>query len=88
MTVTAKVIVFVPDIPEFGTVIEAARNITDCRLHAPLRGYWRIESDNALTFDRKAMRLGPALWYSMLSGGFSGRILEFGRDRLVIGAEA
>lgn len=81
-----SVTVFVPDIPEFRTVIDAAKTLPDCRLHAPLRGYWRIESDTTLSFDRKAMRLGPALWYSMLSGGFSGRILEFGRDRLRIGA--
>lgn len=87
MTGTVTVTVFVPDIPEFGAIIEAARLMQNCRVQSPLLGYWRIESDTALTFDRKAMKLGPALWYSMLSGGFRGRILEFGRDRLVIGAE-
>ncbi|MGQ0698371.1 MAG: hypothetical protein ACT4PZ_09025 [Panacagrimonas sp.] len=82
------VVVYVPDIPEFGAVVEAARQMEICRVQPPLCGYWRIESDTALSFDRKAMKLGPALWYSLLSGGFCGRILEYGRDQLVIGADA
>lgn len=81
------VCVYVADIPEFGAVVEAARGGEACRVQPPLKGYWRIESDTQLQFERKAMKLGPALWYSLLSGGFRGRILEFGRDRLVIEAE-
>ena len=83
-----SVTVYVADIPEFRAVIEAAKTTADCRLHAPLQGYWRIESDTALSFDRKAMKLGPALWYSLLSGGYRGHIIEFGRDQLLIGPAA
>ena len=82
-----SVCVFVADIPEFASVVAAARTLENARLHAPRKGYWCIESDRQLQFERKPMKLGPALWYSMLSGGFRGRIVEFGRDRLIIGTE-
>lgn len=81
-----SVCLYVPDTPEFGVIVEAARSIEACRVQPPLHGYWRIESQTKLLFERKPMKLGPALWNSLLSGGFSGEILEYGRDRLVIGA--
>ena len=87
MTVSATTVsVFVPDIPEFGPIVEAARAMAGCRLRTPLHGYWRIDADSQLQFERKTMQLGPALWNSLLSGGFRGEILEYGRERLVIGA--
>lgn len=84
----AAVAVYVPDIPEFSAVVEAARAIEGCRVQSPVDGYWCLESDSRLQFERKPMQLGPALWNSLLNGGFRGRILEFGRDRLLIGADA
>lgn len=83
-----RVSVYVADIPEFGCIIEAARALEGCRVLPPRHGYWTLEAERALSFERKPMKLGPALWNSLLSGGFSGRVLEYGRDRLVIGAEA
>jgi hypothetical protein len=40
-----------------------------------------------LRFSRKAMKLGPAIWNSALSGGFIGRIVDYGRDEIVIESE-
>lgn len=79
--------IFVPDIPEFEPLVTAARQTPVCRVHDPLRGYWRIEADSELVFDRRQMKLGPALWNSLLSGGFRGRIEEYGRDILRISGD-
>ena len=78
------VMIFVPDIPEFQGVIAAARKAGNCEVVAPEHGYWRIVAERELQFQRKALGLGPALWNSMLSGGFRGRITEYGRDLLRI----
>ncbi len=78
------VIIYVPDIPEFEPLLRAARNNAACVVQAPLRGYHRIEADESIEFSRKSMGLGPALWNSMLSGGFRGRIVEYGRDLMRI----
>lgn len=72
--------IFVPDIPEFMPLITAARAVGDCAVREPAKGYWRIESADEIRLERKAMGLGPALWNSALTGGFRGRILEYGRD--------
>lgn len=79
--------IFVPDIPEFTPLIDGARNAGNCTVLEPTRGYWRIEADNELTFSRKALGLGPALWNSALTGGFRGRIVEYGRDVMRIESE-
>lgn len=80
MTVT----IFVPDIPEFLPLIEGARNSSGCHILSPRRGYWSIVADTTIDVERRALGLGPALWNSALTGGFIGRITEYGRDRLVI----
>lgn len=80
--------VFVLDMPEFASLIAAARRDGLCRVIAPQYGYWRIEADEHLRLRRKALGLGPALWNSMLAGGFCGRILEYGRDELLLQAES
>jgi hypothetical protein len=81
------VTLFVPDLPEFAALVEASKKSSACRVHSPRSGYWRIEAENELHFNRKALGLKPALWNSALSGGFLGRILEYGRDDLRIGSE-
>jgi hypothetical protein len=78
------VTIFVPDIPEFEPFIQGARNIAACTVREPLKGYWRIEAEDEICLDRKALGLGPALWNSCLTGGFRGRIVEYGRNVLRI----
>lgn len=81
------VVIFVPDIPEFLPLVDGARSVETVRVREPVRGYWRIEADEAIQFGRKALGLGPALWNSALTGGFRGRIAEYGRDVMRIEAD-
>jgi len=74
------VMIFVPDIPEFLPVINGARTVETCRVTEPQQGYWQIEADHEIRFERRALKLGPALWNSALTGGFIGTIAEYGRD--------
>jgi hypothetical protein len=83
--VTIKI--FVPDIPEFMPLVKAAENVRDCRVLGPTDGYWTVQAEGTLRFSRKALNLGPAIWNSALSGGFLGRIVEYGRDEMVIESE-
>lgn len=84
----AGVVIFVPDIPEFTAVIAGARLAGHCAIVAPENGYWRIEAPREIQFQRKALGLGPALWNSMLGGGYRGRIVEYSRDLLRIESES
>jgi hypothetical protein len=78
------VTVFIPDIPEFQALVAAAQKITGCVVHRPRNGYWRLQGEQELRFSRKALGLGPAIWNSALSGGFIGRIIEYGRESMHI----
>jgi hypothetical protein len=81
------VTVFIPDIAEFLPLVRAAEKVAGCVVSQSATGYWRIEAQGRLRFSRKAMGLGPAIWNSALSGGFIGRIVEYGRDDMVIESE-
>lgn len=81
------ILIFIPDIPEFVPLVVAARAVEDSTVRAPENGYWIVEADRVLRFSRKAMKLGPAIWNSALSGGFVGRIVNYGRDEIVIESE-
>jgi hypothetical protein len=74
------VTIFVPDIPEFATLIAAMRAVEGCTVGEPRKGYWRISSASEICLHRKALGLGPALWNSMLTGGFRGSIVDYSRD--------
>ena len=81
------ILIFIPDIPEFVPLVAAARAVRGTTVRTPEKGYWIIEADRVLRFSRKAMKLGPAIWNSALSGGFVGRIVNYGRDEIVIESE-
>ena len=83
MTVT----IFVPDLPDFMPVIEGVKRQGDVQLLPPQAGYWRVQASQRISFTRKGLGLRVALWYSMLAGGFCGRLSEYSRDRLVIEEE-
>lgn len=82
-----SVLLFVPDIPEFLPLVHAAQKVDGCVVHQPTNGYWKVAGKRGLHFSRKSMGLGPALWNSALSGGFRGRIVEYGHDIMRIESE-
>jgi hypothetical protein len=84
MTVT----LYVPDVPEFSPLLRAAEKVRSCTVLPVRDGYWRVRTEAELHFSRKEMGLTPALWNSALSGGFCGRIVEYGRDVMRIASEA
>jgi len=79
--------VLVIDVEEFHPVVEAARAMPGATVTGPHAGYWRIDSSSELVFQRKPMGFKPALWWSMLTGGYAGRIHTYTRDELRIGRE-
>jgi len=74
------VCIFVPDAPEFAPLVEAARALPDCRVNRHAGTYHRIESDGPLQFSRKALRVKPAVWYGLFTGGIDGEIQQFDRE--------
>jgi hypothetical protein len=79
--------IFIPDIPEFMPLVAAAERVTGCTVLPPASGYWTLEAERVLHFSRKALNLGPAIWNSALSGGFVGRIIEYGHDEMLLESE-
>jgi hypothetical protein len=79
-----RVKVFVPAVPEFAPLVEAAKHRPACRLSAPLPEYQVIESSEPLEFARQELGLKPAVWYGLFTGGLKGRIELFDRERVRI----
>ncbi|WP_026121860.1 hypothetical protein [Paraburkholderia kururiensis] len=78
------VIIFVPDLPDFAPLVEAVCQRPDIRLVQPKAGYWQIQSSGRLQLGRKALGLRTALWFSMLTGGYVGRLSEYTKDAMTI----
>lgn len=76
--------VFVPAVPEFAPLVEAAKRNPSCKVSVPLPEYQLIESTQPLEFGRKELGLKPAVWYGLFTGGLRGRIEVFDRDRVRI----
>ena len=72
--------IFVVDVPEFQSLLENARQRDDCRVLRLDATYFAIESDQPLEFSRRALRLKPAIWYGLFTGGLDGVIERFDRD--------
>lgn len=79
--------VHVIDLPEFRPMVETMRDKADVTISGPVKGYWKIAAPTELVFSRKAMKMKPAVWYGIFTGGLNGEIAEWGRDEVrVIGA--
>lgn len=72
--------IFVPDVPEFSPLVEAARANTACRVKPHAASYLAIECAGPVEFRRKEMGLKPAIWYGLFTGGVEGVIEQFDRD--------
>ena len=73
---------FIPDIPEFAAIVTAANQRPSCKVTTPITGYHVIEANEPLEFTRKELGLKPAVWYGLFTGGLTGRIESFDRDRV------
>lgn len=76
------VTVFVLDVEEFAPVLAAARKLDEAIIAGPQKGYYRIQTPGELVLQRKPMGLKPALWWSMLTGGYIGHITSYTRDEM------
>jgi catechol 2,3-dioxygenase-like lactoylglutathione lyase family enzyme len=76
--------IFVPALAEFASVVDAAHRNPGYRVSQPSPGYYLIESEAVLEFNRRELGLKPAVWYGMFTGGLCGRIDTFDKDRVRI----
>lgn len=75
--------VFVADLAEFAPVVDAARK-AGYTVQPARKGYWRIDNDNEIRFERKPMGLRVALWNSALAGGVLGKLATYDREVISI----
>jgi hypothetical protein len=78
--------IFVLDVPEFASLIELAAMRSGFRSHPVAAHYVAISADPELVLSRRGLRMKPAIWFGVLTGGFDGVVLEFSRNVLRIGA--
>lgn len=76
--------IYVLDVEEFSSLVNHAKTRPELRVSGPVRSYWRIDSDDVITFSRKELGFQPAVWNGALTGGLIGTIKQFDRDTLVI----
>lgn len=77
-------VIYVVDVPEFMPLVESARGKSGYKVSEENKGYFKIESQGEMTFNRKEMAMKPALWYGMFTGGLDGEIKSFGREEVTI----
>jgi hypothetical protein len=78
---------FVLDVPEFASLPEVARSQSRYRVTQAANHYWCLECDDEIVLSRRGLRLKPAVWFGVLTGGFDGEIVEFTRNVLRIAAQ-
>lgn len=71
---------YVLDVPEFRPLVDTAQLNDAYRVTASSKGYWTIQSETELVFNRREMKLKPAIWYGAFTGGIDGKISEFGQN--------
>jgi hypothetical protein len=80
------VVLYVLDVPEFTPIVDSARASINCSVTKSHKGYYKIESPTEIVLNRGEMKMKPAVWYGLFTGGMNGEITEFGREEVrVIG---
>lgn len=79
-----NVAIYVPDLPEYGPIVNAAEASGLLNIVPPKAGYWQLQSPGSIRLTRKQLGLRTALWFSMLTGGYCGRVIEYTKDNVVI----
>jgi hypothetical protein len=72
--------IYVLDVPEFRPLIELSKRNPNWRVSEAGLGYYRVDADGEMEFERRALGFKPAVWYGVFTGGIEGRIVEYGRD--------
>ena len=75
MKQAAQAGVWVLDVPEFAAIVEAARNTPGVEVRRQ-DVYWRVSAPGELKFSRRGLRMKPAVWWGMFTGGLVGHIAE------------
>ncbi|NYT38151.1 VOC family protein [Allopusillimonas soli] len=75
--------IFVPRVAEFSSLIEEASARGDCKV-VDTEFFQCVESDTTLEFQRRKLRLKPAVWYGLFTGGVKGTIEVLDRDKVRI----
>ena len=73
---------YVLDVPEFSSLIDAARKSGDCKDHRTRGHYQFVEFKAEIEILRRDTRMNEAVWYGCLTSGLDGKIAHFDRDRL------
>lgn len=80
------VTIFVLDVPEFHPIVECARARGGCEITRYEKGYIKISADAEIVLNRREMKMKPAIWYGLFTGGLIGEIKDWDRDTVrVIG---
>lgn len=75
--------IHVPAVPEFATLVQAARATAGCRVEEGPTHHV-VAADGPIEFDRRQLGLKPAVWWGLFTGGVHGRIESYSRDRVRI----
>ncbi len=76
--------IYLLDVPEFAPLVEAAKKLPNCAVNKASGDYLTIDAQEPIEFHRKELKLKPAVWYGLFTGGLRGRIESFGRDTVRI----
>ena len=75
---------YVLKVDEFAGLLKSARKKPECTVTDTGGPYAVIESQGPITFSRREIGAGPAVWYSAFSGGIDGRLVDFGREEVTL----
>ena len=76
--------IYVLDVPEFRALVPGSKEPCRHRVTNLGNGYYRVEADDELVFNRKELGFKPAVWYGAFTGGLDGKIVQFDRDTVRI----
>lgn len=76
--------IFVPRVDEFMSMVDSVSGRDDVSTRPFGDDYVLIETLGPITFNRRALKMKPAVWYGLFTGGLSGKIAYFGRDEVTV----
>lgn len=77
---------FVLDVPEFGSLIQAASKNHGCKVHSLVAGYRFVEFQNELEIRRADTEMVEAIWFGCMTAGLVGKIVKFDSESIRLAA--